>query len=151
MSDPSSATAEATAALNLPTPPARPSEAAMKTALQAYIDQMNAGDAEGLVALFAPDATIEDPVGSPARAGAELGAWFRASAALKARLRAVTACRGSFAREAALVFEVEYNADGRRLRIRTLDVCQFNEDGLITNLRGYWGPADVDDIGPAVD
>ena len=33
-----------------------------------------------------------------------------------------------------------------RLRIRSADACTFNADGLITSLRAFWGP---DDIEPA--
>ena len=35
-----------------------------RTAMQAYIDRMNAGDLAGVVALYSDTATIEDPVGS---------------------------------------------------------------------------------------
>lgn len=51
---------------------AEPSQRTMKSALKAFADRSNAGDAEGLVALFAPNAVIEDPVGSPANQAAIL-------------------------------------------------------------------------------
>jgi steroid delta-isomerase len=121
----------------------------MKAALEAYVAAMNDGDVAGLLALFAPEATIEDPVGTPLRRGAELAAWFRASAAVGAKLRMTAPVRGSWANEAALVFEVEYDADGRRLRTRSLDVCAFDAAGRITSLRAFWGPGDVEDLGPA--
>ena len=38
-----------------------PPQAVMKAALQAYVDRTNAGDAAGLVALFAPDAVFLNP------------------------------------------------------------------------------------------
>lgn len=142
-------TAAAGADLRLPDLASVPSQAAMKSALQAYVDAMNRGDVAGLLALFAPDATIEDPVGTPARGGAELAGWFWASVAVGASLRIAAPSRGSWANEAALIFEVEYNADGRRLRVHTLDVCTFDTDGRITQMRAFWGPEDVEDIGPA--
>ena len=37
----------------------------MREALQRYIDAINARDTEAVVALYADDATIEDPVGTP--------------------------------------------------------------------------------------
>ena len=124
-----------------------PGQAAMKAALQAYVDRTNAGDADGLVALFAPGATIEDPVGSPVKSGDEIACWFRDSVAFGARLFAAAPIRGSHANAAALVFDVEFTPPGgERMRIRSLDVCTFDEAGLITSLRAYWGP---DDIVPA--
>jgi ketosteroid isomerase-like protein len=53
------------------------SEAQMKAVLEAYIAGLNARDADAVLALFAPDAEIEDPVGTPVRRGPELDAWFR--------------------------------------------------------------------------
>jgi steroid delta-isomerase len=134
----------------IPNADTTPSQSMMRQALQAYADATNRGDADAIVALFARDAVIEDPVGSPPKLGDEVGEWFRASVALRAHIRPVAPIRGSCSNEAALVFEVDYNFDGRRLRTRTLDICVFNGKGLITSLRAYWGPEDVEDIGPAI-
>ena len=53
-----------------------PSQSAMRAALQAYVDCTNAGDVAGLLALFAADAVIEDPVGSPIKTAGDFAAWF---------------------------------------------------------------------------
>ena len=45
------------------------SQSRMKAVLQAYVDGLNAGDADAVIALFAPDAVIEDPVGSSEKRG----------------------------------------------------------------------------------
>ncbi|MGH8457655.1 MAG: nuclear transport factor 2 family protein, partial [Stenotrophobium sp.] len=44
-------------------------EKTMKAAMQAYIDLFNRSDADGIAALYADDATVEDPVGSPLKVG----------------------------------------------------------------------------------
>jgi len=125
-----------------------PAQAVMKAGLQAYIDRMNAGDAAGLVALFAPDATIEDPVGTPPKRGSEIAAWFADSVAFGARIIPVAPIRGSHGNEAALVFEVTFEPPGgARTRIRSVDVCRFDEAGLITSLRAFWGVDDVEECG----
>lgn len=124
-----------------------PSQQVMKAALQAYADRINAGDATGVLALFAPDAVIEDPVGTPIKQRDELAAWFADTVAFGTRIEPVAPIRGSHGNEAALVFDVEFTPpEGPRLRIRSLDVCTFDADGRITRLRAFWGP---DDIGPA--
>jgi len=124
---------------------AAPTQAAMRATLQAYVDRTNAGDAAGLVALFAPDAVIEDPVGSPIKQSIEFATWFGDSVAFGARITPVAPIRGSHSNAAALTFDVEFTPPGeQRLRIRSLDVCTFDEAGQITSLRAYWGPDDVE-------
>jgi len=134
--------------LELPDPATIPPQAVMKAALQEYADATNRGDAAALVALFAPEATIEDPVGAPLKRPDAFQAWFDATVAYRARITPIGPIRGSWSNEAALVFDVEYDANGRRLRTRTLDVCTFNPEGKITSLRAFWGPEDVEDLGP---
>jgi len=124
-----------------------PSQAVMRAALQAYVDRTNAGDAAGLVALFAPNAVIEDPVGSPIKRAEEIAAWFADSVAFGARITPVAPVRGSHSNAAALAFDVEFTPPGAgRLRIRSLDVCTFDDAGRITSLRAYWGPDDVEPV-----
>lgn len=121
-----------------------PSQDVMKAAVQAYVDRTNGGDAAGIVALFASDAVIEDPVGTPPKTGAEIAAWFDNSVAFGARLYPIGPIRGSHAREAALAFDVEFTPpDSERLRICSVDIFSFDDDGLITSLKAYWGPGDI--------
>ena len=84
-------------------------QAIMKAALQAYVDGINAGDAEAVTALFAEDATIEDPVGTPAKRGPEIAAWFADTIAYRTRITPVAPVRGSHGEEAALAFDVEFS------------------------------------------
>jgi hypothetical protein len=44
---------------------------------------------------------------------------------------------------AAMAFTVSTVIDGNPVRIRSLDVMQFNESGLITEMRAYYGPSDI--------
>lgn len=121
-----------------------PDEATMKAGLQAYVDRINAGDVAGVLALFAPDAVIEDPIGSPPKHGADLPRWFADTVAFGTRITPVAPLRGSHGNEALVVFDVEFTPPGgERLRIRTADACTFDADGRITVLRAYWGPGDL--------
>lgn len=122
-------------------------QARMKAALQAYVDLINAGDVAGVRALFAPDAVIEDPIGSEPRSGPAIAAWFADTVAYQTRITPVAPHRGSHANEALLIFDVEFTPPGsQRLRIRSADACRFDEEGRIISLRAFWGP---DDIQPA--
>ncbi len=124
-----------------------PHQDQMRAALQAYVDHINAGDRDGVLALFAPDAVIEDPLGSPPKTGKEIENWFSDTIAFGTHIRPVAPIRGSHSNAAALVFEVTFQPPaGPRLLIRSLDVCTFDAEGRITSLKAYWGP---DDIEPA--
>lgn len=112
--------------------------------MQAYVDGLNRGDAEAVIALFAADAVIEDPVGTPPKRGREIRDWFYQAAAMKARLMLATPIRGSHGNAAAMAFTVTTEWEGRRVAIRSLDVCTFDAEGRITRLEGYWGPDDVE-------
>src|SRR5262245_45758594 len=105
------------------------SQSRMKAVLQAYVDGLNAGDAEAVIALFAPDAVIEDPVGTPEKRGPEIAAWFRRAAQMRARLELATPIRGSHGRAAAMAFTVITRFEGRIRVTRSLDAVRFDEAG----------------------
>ncbi|QFG20998.1 nuclear transport factor 2 family protein [Actinomadura sp. WMMB 499] len=118
-----------------------PSQEDMKAALQAYIDGFNSGDPAAVVALFAADATVEDPVGNPPITGRDaIGEFYANAVASGAELRLDAPIRGSHGDAAAMAFTVEMPA----MRIRVIDVMTFGEDGLITGMRAHWGPGDVE-------
>jgi len=121
-----------------------PTRAAMEAALDAYVERINAGDAAGVLALFAPGAVIEDPIGIPIKSGEDLPGWFADTVAFQTRITPVTPIRGSHADEALLVFDVEFTPpDSPRLRLRSADACRFDAAGRITSLRAFWGPEDL--------
>ncbi|NIJ18238.1 nuclear transport factor 2 family protein [Sphingobium vermicomposti] len=121
-----------------------PSQSVMRAGLEAYASRINDGDRNGVLALFAPGATIEDPVGTPIKRGDEIAAWFSDTIAFQTHITPVAPIRGSHSNAAALVFDVRFQPpEGPRLLIRSLDICTFDGQGLITSLKAYWGPDDV--------
>ncbi len=128
-----------------------PAQEVMKAAMQAYVDRTNEGDADGLLALFAPDGFMEDPVGTPIKQRAEMETLFRNGVSYGARIDLAGPIRGSHGNEAVIMFDVRFTPpDSPRLLIRSADVCAFDEEGRITSLRGFWGPDDVsEDPAPA--
>ncbi|WP_353227316.1 nuclear transport factor 2 family protein [Novosphingobium sp.] len=121
--------------------------AVMEATLGAYVARINAGDAAGVLALFAPGAVIEDPIGSAIKTGAQLGPWFADTVAFDTVITPVTPIRGSHGDEALLVFDVAFTPPASpRLRLRSADAFRLTPDGLIVSLRAFWGP---DDLEPA--
>lgn len=118
----------------------------MRRAMQAYIDAFNSGDADAVLALYADDATVEDPVGTPAKVGmAEIEAFYRYSVGLGAKLTLVAPIRASYTNTAAMAFDVQVTLPEQGpCLIRVIDVMTFNEAGKFTSMKAYWGPGDME-------
>jgi steroid delta-isomerase len=120
----------------------------MAWAAEQYASRLSAGDAEGVVALFADDATVEDPVGSAPKVGRDVllafyqGAIERAHPAVTVAgpVRAVPA-----AGAAAVPLQSRSHFGGRDVEIDIIDVFTFAPDGRIASMTAYFGPANIRD------
>lgn len=119
-------------------------EQGMKRALQAYIDHFNASNPQAISALFADEATVEDPVGTPLISGrAAIAAFYERSVATGARLKLAAPIRGSHGNAAAMAFDVELNMPQGPALIRVIDTFTFDAAGKFTSMRAFWGPGDM--------
>jgi len=117
-----------------------PSQELMKAAMQAYIDAFNSGSADAVAALYAPDATVEDPVGSPVRRGhAEIKGFYTHSIATGAKLALDAPVRGSHGNAAAMAFTARIGP----VSVRVIDIMTFDETGKFTSMKAYFGPGDI--------
>lgn len=120
-----------------------PGTSAMKAAMQAYIDRFNGGDLEGVLALYADNASAEDPVGTPLHQGKEALRQFYATAIeTGGRLELVAPMRGSRGNAAAMAFDVKLNLPSGPATVRVIDVMSFDKECRITSMRAFWGPDD---------
>lgn len=115
----------------------------MREVVARYIAALNAADIDAIVALYAPDAQVEDPVGSePHRGHAAIRAFYsrsltmRLEVALQGEVRAV-------AGEAAFAFTVALQQGDARLVISPIDHFRFDAQGRITHMRAFFGPDNV--------
>ncbi len=107
-----------------------------------YVRLVGTGTAAEIVALYAEDATIEDPVGSDVLTGPEAITAFYAGLEdleQKTRLLALRVAGG----EAAFHFEVQTFAEGLTYTLSPFDVMTFDDQGRITSMRAYWGDDDL--------
>lgn len=120
------------------------SEEQMRAAMQEYINAFNRDDYEGIVSLYADDATVEDPVGSePKRGRDEIDAFYAQAMKTGARLKLSAPIRASHGNAAAMAFEVSLNYQGQDMVIHVIDVMTFNDEGKFTSMKAYWGPEDM--------
>lgn len=108
-----------------------------------YVDAFDKGDPDAVTALFAEDATVEDPVGTPAKRGhAEIRAFYAGSMATGAKLELLgdPRCAADYV---AFPFAVKLEWQGRKQVIEVIDTFRVNDAGKITEMRAFFGPANM--------
>jgi steroid Delta-isomerase len=115
----------------------------MTAAVHGYVEAFEQGDAEMAVALFAPDATVEDPVGTPLKRGHdEIRAFYAASMATGAKLRLEGPIRCA-KDHAAFAFRVQLTLEGKMVTVDVIDIFRFNDDGKVIEMRAFFGPENM--------
>ena len=120
---------------------------AMKAACAAYVDGIARRDLEGIVALFADDVVIHDPVGKPPVTDrTTVREFFHNVVTHVYDAKLDGPVRGSEGDSAAFSFElyVEW-PNGSKQIVRAVDVMTFNDAGKIVLMQAYHGPGDMVD------
>ena len=120
-----------------------PDPVKMEAAVHAYVAAFEAGSADQVAALYAPDATVEDPIGSPIHHGREaIRAFYAESMKTGAKLKLEGPVRvaGDYA---VFPFSVNLNYDGGHKRIDVIDTFRFNEANEVVEMRAYWGQSNM--------
>lgn len=127
---PRQATTERATFARVPTPNIR-------DLLERYTACVTAGDVGGIVALYAPEATAEIPVGGPVHRGIDAIHRFYTDNELAESLTLTGPVRvAGF--EAAAPMQAIVVRDGTKLRVDVIDVVQVGEDGLLRSMRAYF-------------
>lgn len=110
--------------------------------VRSYLNLVANGTADEIAALYAEDAVLEDPVGSTPLVGREnIRAFYVTLENLKVttELQTIRTCGG----EAAFQFHIETDTGAGVAILEPLENMKFNEDGLITSMRAWWGDTDM--------
>ena len=118
--------------------------AAIHATVENYIAHFSNNDRAGYLSLFAEDAWVEDPVGSPKHEGLEaIGAFWDGSRELapeiELRLTKANVCGG----EAAFFTEIRPMLGDQAMTMTAIDVMTFDDDAKITTLRAYFDMAEM--------
>ncbi len=113
-----------------------PTSEQIRETCETYVSLVGSEDIDALMALFADDCRIEDPVGAEPHVGrAAVRAFYETlpslgvSAALTGPVRAV-------ADAAAAAFPFEIRTGGMVMQV--IDVMAFDAAGRITSMAAYW-------------
>jgi steroid delta-isomerase len=117
----------------------------IRAAVAAYFDRFNAHDRAGYLGLYAPDATLEDPVGSEVRHGREsIGEFWDTVQSMTENVTLVPIGEPCIAAgEVAFKFSIINVLGGQKYAMDAIDVMTFDDDGAITSMRAYWDAADM--------
>ncbi|MEU3616185.1 MULTISPECIES: nuclear transport factor 2 family protein [unclassified Streptomyces] len=147
-----------------------PDEKLCKHLVVEHCRRVNAGDLEGLLALYSPQVTFEDPVGTGSQTGIEA---LRAHAGAAIECRAFedfgvpVAAQDGASAAVPVVTTMNYlpwgpnlvrlgfipappadSGPGTRIRFDYVMAVKVSAAGLITGMQGYWGRSDVVFLGP---
>ncbi|WP_120298687.1 nuclear transport factor 2 family protein [Gordonia phthalatica] len=113
----------------------------IKAAIGQYLAAVASGEASKVAALYADDATLEDPVGSePHRGRAAIEAFY---GGLQGEISTELLTARVAGLEAAFLFRVVTKAGDATYTIEPIDVMTFNDAGQITSMRAFWAPEDM--------
>jgi steroid delta-isomerase len=105
-----------------------------------YVALLSKGDADGIVALYDPNARVEDPVGSPPKNGHDAIREFYAGVSgvslTATRLGPVTVV----GHEAAFQFRIDVPIGDDTMSMVATDLMTFDEAGKIIAMKAYADP-----------
>jgi steroid delta-isomerase len=123
-----------------------PSHEHMVAAVNAYVDAFAKEDNDAIARLYAQDATVEDPIGTPMHRGIDaIRAFYAMSIEVRAKLTLEGPVRTA-GNIAAFAFTVDVPIAGASRRIEVIDTFKFDEQGKIVEMRAFWGPQNVQQI-----
>lgn len=114
-------------------------------AVNDYLSGLTEKNLECIVALYADNATIEDPVGSDVLEGIEAIKAFYVKALsmdLTAELSGPTRVAGQ---EIAFPFQLTIGGKMQKV-MHIIEMFQFNDEGKIQTMRAFWGPENVKSV-----
>lgn len=108
-----------------------------------YIDGFARSDSAALADLFAEEATLEDPVGTPPLVGkAAIVSFYQRVVKNGAKLQLVGPVRVT-GQHAAFAFESRVVYKGKPSKIDIIDVFRFDAEGKIIAMQAYFGPSNI--------
>ncbi|MCZ4578281.1 nuclear transport factor 2 family protein [Gordonia amicalis] len=112
-------------------------------AVDAYIELLNSGTAEQIADLYAPDATVEDPIGADIRNTREQLVEFYSVITGMDERTATLKWKKVAGDTAVFEFTLVTKTSGLAFEITPVDIMVFNADGKVSSMRAVWRPEDL--------
>ncbi|MEE2031092.1 nuclear transport factor 2 family protein [Rhodococcus chondri] len=114
-----------------------PAPDAIRGTVEAYLAALRSGSSAAIVALYADDATLEDPAGTAPKVGRDAIAQFYSALDGSPQKAELLTLRVSGA-SAAFHFRVTSPVGDHEYEVEPIDVMTFDEQARITSMRAYW-------------
>ena len=116
--------------------------AEVRALVSSYVEMICNTDVEGIIALFADDATAEDPVGGTIQRGKEAVHAFYSGAIplLQVELAGPICVSG---KECAFPVLAQLTVGDNVSYLDAVDIFSFNDAGKITSMRAFWNPEEL--------
>ena len=120
-----------------------PTPEAMEAAVHTYVEAFDKQDPALAASIFADDAVIDDPIGSPPKVGkAAILQFYTESMATGAKLVLQGPVRVATA-HAAFAMQVRLNWGGKDMAIDVIDTFVFDDAGKVKQMQAYFGPGNM--------
>lgn len=111
---------------------------AITKAVNRYLETVSQGRPDDIAALYAEDATVEDPVGSEVHIGRQaIRGFYTSVEGVESKAELVTL--RALGNEAAFFWRLMIGA----MTIEIISTMTFADDGRIASMKAYWGPENI--------
>ncbi|MFD4294742.1 nuclear transport factor 2 family protein [Rhodococcus sp. NPDC058505] len=119
-----------------------PSRESIQATIESYVKSVAGGTVDDVLALYAPGATVEDPVGTePRTTEAALREFYGIIEPLEQTVE--LGIVKIAADHAAFNFTLTTHMGEQKVEISVIDVMTFDDDAKITSMKAIWGPEDM--------
>ncbi|WP_228002242.1 nuclear transport factor 2 family protein [Nocardia australiensis] len=116
----------------------------VRDVVERYVKLVGSGPTEEIVNLYAADATVEDPIGTPIKHGhAEIREFYEVLGKLDRETELKVETVRIAGNHAAFMFTIVTKFGDQSFTLMPIDVMEFNDEGKIINMRAYWSPEDM--------
>lgn len=113
------------------------SKATFDALFEKYTKAVTATDIDTIVSIYAPEATIQIPVGGPVHDGIdEINTFYRENELAESLSIAGPACVAG--NEAAIQLRAVVVQGGRRLELDVIDVAEIDDQGRVLSMRAFF-------------
>ncbi|WP_067699813.1 nuclear transport factor 2 family protein [Nocardia jejuensis] len=110
--------------------------------VEQYVKLVATGPTEDVVALYAADAVVEDPIGSEPRVGHEkIREMYTALESMRRETELHTVKVSGT--HAAVSFSLYGTFGDQKMTLSPIDIMEFDDEGKIVSMKAYWGPEDL--------
>ncbi|MFI7665897.1 nuclear transport factor 2 family protein [Nocardia sp. NPDC049526] len=118
--------------------------AKIRDVIEQYVKLVGSGPTEAIVDLYAPDAVVEDPIGTEPKRGHDA---IREFYEVLGNLDRETELHADSVRiagnHAAFMFTLVTKFGDQRFTLSPIDAMDFDDEGKIVAMRAYWSQDDM--------